>query len=423
MGNGECNKCRCDNCDNKEKNITDNLLDNNMDKKLDIIKNDSYESFDNEIKEYYLTKNNKNKSIQNPKNIENEKNTTNNNQENNNTENKKEKIEIENISINNNEKNETINNNININDKENKIDENKVNIQSKKEKCPVEKNSDGGENEKTNNFININSQNNQKSTKIEENNENKIKEKIEKTNEIKIEINKTTNNNEGMNMINNDSIYITNNNYIIDDNMDLKEYIKEYENRIKRNKMKENYEHKNNDNNYEGNFNNNININNKQNFFNINKFYNIYNIIEKNKLSNINDNTIIYNSILDKIIKIPEKQKVISNERFCVLTKNNFSYYKSKESYLNLSKPMFLIDLKNIIKVEQTILEDNSYYFGLICSINNDTKKYIDKINTFINTEENNSDQFLLGFRSKNKDMIIKWIIVLNFFIKNYDEI
>ena len=82
---------------------------------------------------------------------------------------------------------------------------------------------------------------------------------------------------------------------------------------------------------------------------------------------------------------------------------------------------MLLIDLKNIIKVEHTVLDDTSYYFGLICNINNDTKKYIDKINTFTNIGENNSDQFLLGFCSKNKDIIKNWIITLNYFIENYE--
>ena len=153
----------------------------------------------------------------------------------------------------------------------------------------------------------------------------------------------------------------------------------------------------------------------------INNMIDINSIIPKNKLSKLNDNSIIFNSFLEKIIKIPERNKIIYNERFCILTKKNFSYYKSKESYLNLSRPMLLINLKNIIKVEQTILDDTSFYFGLICIINDETRQYIDKINTFINIGDNNSEEFLLGFRSKNKDLIIKWIIVLNYFIENYE--
>jgi hypothetical protein len=111
----------------------------------------------------------------------------------------------------------------------------------------------------------------------------------------------------------------------------------------------------------------------------------------------------------------------VYSERFCVLTKKNFSYYKSKESYLKLNKPLLSISLKNILKVEQAILDDTSYYFGLICAINDETKQFLDKINTFINIEENNSEEFLLGFRSKNKDLIIKWIVILNYFVENYE--
>ena len=86
---------------------------------------------------------------------------------------------------------------------------------------------------------------------------------------------------------------------------------------------------------------------------------------------------------------------------------------------MNLNKPLLIIDLKNIKKVEQTILDDTSYYFGLICKINDDTKIFIDKINTFINIDENNTEEFLLGFRSKNKDLIIKWIVILNYLVEN----
>ena len=81
---------------------------------------------------------------------------------------------------------------------------------------------------------------------------------------------------------------------------------------------------------------------------------------------------------------------------------------------------MLSINLKNVTRVEQDKLDDTSYYFGLICAINEDTKNYLDKINTYISVEDNNSEVFLLGFRSKNKDLIIKWIVILNYLIQNY---
>ena len=419
MGNGNCKQCKCNNCDNEEKNIADNFLEQN----LYIIKNDAYESFDNELKN---NKDNKyNKIAHPPKNMENEKKTTNNNQENI-TDNKKEKIEIENNNtINNNDKNETVNNiNINCNNIENKNNELKEKIEMEKDNYFEEKPRDLTQFENNIHIVSFNSKDIQKNNNV--NSIDEIKENIEKKEikKSKSKINKTRNNNEEFNMINNDLVYITNKNNNINENL-YKNLSKESQNNTNNNENEINYDNNKQENNYDNNYNY-YDKNNKSNkesnkILNINNIINIYSIIPKNKLLKLNDNSIICNSILEKIIKIPEKKKIIYNERFCVLTKKNFSYYKSKESYLNLTKSLLSIDLKNIIKVEQTILNDNSYYFGLICSINDDTKKYIDKINTFIDIGENNDEEFLLGFRSKNKDLIIKWIVILNYFIDNYE--
>ena len=149
---------------------------------------------------------------------------------------------------------------------------------------------------------------------------------------------------------------------------------------------------------------------------------NIDSIFPKNKLIQLEENSILCHGFLEKIIKIPTKNKFIYNERFCILTKKSFAYFKSKENYLNLWKPLFTIDLKNIKKVEQTVSDDKIFYFGLICIINDETRQYVDKINTFVNSNENNKDEFLIGFRSKNKELILKWIIILNYLIENYQH-
>ena len=390
MGNGNCNRCRCNNCDTGEKKIINENISNRV---LDIIQNDSYVDFDKEI-------NNKNikpkiKIIQDTKN-ENEKNTTNNNQEN--TENKKEKKEIENnnnISINNNEKSDTVN----INDKENKNeDELKDNFKSNKEEIINEDFSEKVIQENNSNIAKVNEPIFKNSKNIENGSEKNGKS--EDTHKIKSKLEKTRNIQE-FDIRNNDFVYITNNNNQENNEQDVND----------ENKINYNYDYHN----Y------NISSKNSKNMEDITKCIDIFSLIPRNKLQNLNNDTIICNSTLEKIIKIPEKNKITYNERFCILKKNNFSYYKSKESYLNLAKPLLSIDLKNIIKVEQTILDDTSYYFGLICAINEDTQNYIDKINTFINIGDNNSEEFLLGFRSKNKDLIIKWITFLNYFVENYE--
>lgn len=417
MGNGNCKRCKCNNCVNEEKNLAENIFDKN----LDIIKNDPYESFDNEFKKNKIQLNdeNENKMIQIPKN-EIEKNTTNNNLDNNITDNKKEKLEIENSnSINNIDKTETINNIINYNDKTNK-EEVKGNYISKK---------DNNEED----LINITNNIHIANFKNENDGMNEIKGVILKKgedNKLKGKVNNSRNNYNKFDIINsNDLGYITNKNKIMSDNLESNNFSKENKNNLnndeydvnKNDKYDENYKDIGDNDNDAYKKSNNITKKNSNNLFKINKIINIYSIIPKNKLLKLNDNSILCNSILEKIIKIPEKKKIVYNERFCVLTKKNFTYYKSKESYLNLAKPLLLIDLKHIIKVEQTILDDTSYYFGLICMINEETKKYVDKINTFINAGENNDEEFLLGFRSKDKDLIIKWIVILNYFVENYE--
>ena len=72
--------------------------------------------------------------------------------------------------------------------------------------------------------------------------------------------------------------------------------------------------------------------------------------------------------------------------------------------------------------MEQADLNDKTYYFGLICAINDDTRDFIDKINTFENIDRNNKDEFLIGFRSKNKELIMQWILILNYLIENNEN-
>ena len=163
--------------------------------------------------------------------------------------------------------------------------------------------------------------------------------------------------------------------------------------------------------------NNNINNNKKSS-----TELNIYNFISKNKLEQLQDNSILCNGFLEKIIKIPSKNKFIYNERFCILTKKYFSYYKSKENYLNLWKPLFTIDLQYIKKIEQSVSDDKTFYLGLICAINDETREYVKKINTFVNDNENDKEEFLIGFRTKNKEFMLRWIIMLNYCIDNYQN-
>ena len=153
----------------------------------------------------------------------------------------------------------------------------------------------------------------------------------------------------------------------------------------------------------------------------MNDFLDIKNIVPEYRLNHLKDNEIIYSGTLEKILKIPEKNTIAYSQRFCILTKNYFAYYKSKESYISLNKPMLLLNNNYILRIENTCFTDNSYYFGIICEVNDETKKYIEKVNSFV-TMEDNVTELLLGFRTKEYEDMIKWVVVLTYFTSGQNK-
>ena len=146
--------------------------------------------------------------------------------------------------------------------------------------------------------------------------------------------------------------------------------------------------------------------------------FDIKNIISEYRLNRLKDDEIIYSGTLDKILKIPEKNTITYSQRFCIFTKNYFAYYKSKESYISLNKPMLVINNNLIIRIENTTLDGDNYYFGIICVVNDETKDIINKVNSFV-TKEGNTCELLLGFRTKQYENMMKWVIILKYFISN----
>ena len=208
----------------------------------------------------------------------------------------------------------------------------------------------------------------------------------------------------------------------------------------KKSKFKNKKENNNNNNNNSNNNNNNNNnndknnksVDNKKNADNNNNTsqiekrengeeFDINNIIPKYRLNHLKENEIIYSGVLEKILKIPEKNSIVYSQRFCIFTKHYFAYYKSKESYISLNKPMLLINNNNIIRIENTTLDGGSYYFGIICEVNDETRSLINKVNSFV-TEEANGCELLLGFRTKEYENMMKWVVVLRYFISNKND-
>ncbi len=149
--------------------------------------------------------------------------------------------------------------------------------------------------------------------------------------------------------------------------------------------------------------------------------FEITNIISEYRLNHLKEDEIIYSGTLEKILKFPDKNSIIYSERFCIFTKNYFAYYKSKENFISLNKPMFKINNKFIIRIENTTLDGGSYYFGIICEVNDETRSLINKVNSFV-TQEANTCELLLGFRAKEYSTMMKWVVVLKHFIYNQNE-
>ena len=141
----------------------------------------------------------------------------------------------------------------------------------------------------------------------------------------------------------------------------------------------------------------------------------INNIIPEFRLITKKENDIIYSGVLEKILKVPmNANKIVYSERFCIITKNYFAYYKSKESFISSNKPICKIDNKDIIGIENERTKHKGCYIGIICEINENTKNLIYKVNSF-QTNLQNSSQLLLGFRAKSYDDMVKWVTTLNY--------
>ena len=155
----------------------------------------------------------------------------------------------------------------------------------------------------------------------------------------------------------------------------------------------------------------------------IDELSDIKNILPEYKLNHLKEDEVIYSGLVEKITKIPGKDnKIVYSERFCILTKNYFAYYKSKESYISLNKPLLLIYNNNIKRIENTSFRDNTYYFGIILEINDENKYLVDKVNSFV-TNEDNTYELLLGFRTKEFKEMLKWVVILTYFTtQNKDE-
>ena len=204
------------------------------------------------------------------------------------------------------------------------------------------------------------------------------------------------------------------------------------------NKSEENkeIEKKDNENNIEnnGNDNNNNNNNNnetkniKKNNKNKIKFPDLYSIVPEKLLKESDGNELLFVSELSKMININMKERVKYAERFCMLTKDNFVIYNSKENYITLKRPLAVLQTKDITRVvlfKLNKLASGFDHFYICFNKNPSTELVYEQINTFFmnEKEENNNnnigdDEALIMFKSNDKMLIKKWYVLLSYVIK-----
>ena len=80
-----------------------------------------------------------------------------------------------------------------------------------------------------------------------------------------------------------------------------------------------------------------------------------------------------------------------------------------------------MINNNNIKRIENTSFRDNTYYFGIILEINDENKYLVDKVNSFV-TNEDDSYELLLGFRTKEFKEMLKWVVILTYFTTQTDN-
>lgn len=149
-------------------------------------------------------------------------------------------------------------------------------------------------------------------------------------------------------------------------------------------------------------------------------------LISEQKVKSLGEDEIVFSSNLQKMVNNSDKKSVNYSDRFCVITKQNFSYYATKESFMTMKKPLCKLPLKYITKIEQELINNSTLYFCIVFQLNEQTNYLMKQINSFsvINSEEgnNNIEEGMLGFRSDSNDIILKWVGVLNYFVNKVNK-
>ena len=140
--------------------------------------------------------------------------------------------------------------------------------------------------------------------------------------------------------------------------------------------------------------------NEKENFLQQNEKKEFYeNIIDKISVNNIIPEQKLHSKNNNEIMFIGELEKIegcVIVPLFSTLTRQKFNFYENKSQFIAMKKPNSFIELKKIKNADLIKGNNNPQLLLCIIMIENNEKKI---------------------FQTKTKELLFKWLCVLNYFI------
>lgn len=159
-------------------------------------------------------------------------------------------------------------------------------------------------------------------------------------------------------------------------------------------------------------------------------------LLPKSKINeiNLNENTLVFHGELKKLVnyEINAHRPQMYSSRFCTLTPKFFKYFKSKEQFLKNLKPQCMLPINQITRINFAKVKKNSKKIDhiIICNklgiIKNKNKVLMDKFfanlneTSFVASPETNES--LIIFTSEIEEFMLKWFLLIQFFIEREKE-
>ena len=152
---------------------------------------------------------------------------------------------------------------------------------------------------------------------------------------------------------------------------------------------------------------------------------NLFIKIKKNINPNIKENELIFSGKLQKLINFGKNSYRVKkcSERFCVLYNDMIKYYRSEIQFLKGLKPLSILYLNQIAKINLVRKDINSKKLNYIIICNKyaieKEEKIYQNFGTDINDNKyiNHSNESIIIFTSDDENNIYKWFAYIEFLI------